>query len=468
MAVCVGTFATFQDGSSAADFFLASASSGLDMPTSRSIFPMVRTTGCIDPLLTTGYSRHVKRSSPTCYPWKHTMTISSTHSIKSLHFSLAVLLALTASVFAQDKPKPEPDVIVFTNGDQLTGTVERGAGDSVVFRSDMAGEITVPFAKIKELRAHGQFALLRKDTKTPTTNVQEGMVAYSSSMVTLTTAHGGTVTVAPNAVDFLIDKPTYDKQVAGHVPLWSGWKGAVTGGATFVRSTQNGSTFTAGASLVRAIPLVSYLPPKSRSIFNLTETYGKLTQPVVPQPLPPAEPIPDTVIKTNIFVAGFEQDEYFSPRFYALGHANFNHDYSQGLDLQQVYGGGFGWTAIKQPKQELDLKADIHYEKQHFFSPVDPSTTPATPDQNLIGSTISELYHRNLPKGIVFNQNLDALPAFNNSNAYSGDISAGIVLPVYKRLGANFTATDNFLNNPAPGFKKNSFQFVTGVTYTLP
>lgn len=381
---------------------------------------------------------------------------------------LVVVISLTAAAFAQDKPKAEPDVIVFTNGDQLTGAVERGAGDSVLFKSDMAGEILVPFAKIKELRAHGKFALLRKDTKTPTTNVQEGTIGYADSKVTLSSSSGTIASVDPDKVDFLIDKTTYERQVLGHVPLWSGWKGSVTGGATFVRSTQNGATLTAGTSLVRAIPLVGYLPPKSRSIFNLTETYGKLTQPVIPQPLPPADTIPDTIIKTNIFVAGFEQDRYFSPRFYALGHANFNHDYSQGLDLQQVYGGGFGWTAIKQPKQELDLKADIHYEKQHFLPPADPLTTPPTPDQNLIGSTVSELYHRNLPKGILFNQNLDALPAFNNSNAYSLDFGAGIVLPVYKRLGANFTTTDNFLNNPAPGFRKNSFQFLTGVTYTLP
>jgi len=393
------------------------------------------------------------------------MTKTSPHSIQSLRLSravssLLVLLAFGATAFAQAKPdpKPEPDVIVFINGDQLTGTVERGAGDSVVFKSDMAGEITVPFAKIKELRAHGQFALLRKDTKTPTTNVQHGTVTYSSSVVTLTDERGGTETVAPKDVDFLIDKPTYDKQVAGHVPLWSGWKGNVTGGATFVRSTQNGSTFTAGTTLVRAIPLVSYLPPQSKSIFNLTETYGKLTQPVIPQTTP--IPSPDTVAKTDIFAAGFEQDEYFSPRLYGLGHANFNHDYSQGLRLQQVYGGGIGWTVFKQPKQEFDLKADVHYEKQNF--------EVTSNNENLIGSTISELYHRNLPKGIVFTESADALPAFNDSNAYSADATAGIVLPVYKRLGANFTTTDNFLNNPSPGYKKNSFQFVMGVTYTLP
>jgi hypothetical protein len=393
------------------------------------------------------------------------MTTSAPHPTRSPRtllgriFAIALFAGITGA-FAQSKPaaKPEPDVVVFTNGDQLTGTVERGAGDSIVFKSDMAGEITVPFAKIKELRSHGTFALLRKDTKTPTTNVQEGTLSYSDSKVTITNvATGGKETVATKDIDFLIDRPTYDKQVNTRPGLLTGWKGAVTGGATFVRSTQNGSTFTAGTTLVRAIPMVGYLQPRSKSIFNLNETYGKLTQPVIPQTVPPTPP---SIAKTDIFVAGFEQDEYFSPRFYALGHTNFNHDYSQGLRLQQVYGAGIGWTPIKTGKQQLDVKADLHYEKQNF--------EPPTVNANLIGSTISELYHRNLPWKIVLNENADILPAYNQTNDYSADATVAFVLPVYRRLGVNFTTTDNFLNDPAVGYKKNSFQFVTGVTYTLP
>src|ERR1700679_3782377 len=79
-------------------------------------------------------------------------------------------------IFGQSAPapaaKPTPDVVVFSNGDQLTGKVVSGAGDSIVFASDMAGQITIPLAKIKELHSNGNFALLRKDTKTPTTDVQ--------------------------------------------------------------------------------------------------------------------------------------------------------------------------------------------------------------------------------------------------------------------------------------------------------
>jgi hypothetical protein len=339
-------------------------------------------------------------------------------------------------------------------------------GDSIIFKSDMAGEITIPFAKIKELRSHGAFALLRKeDTKTltakATARIQEGTLAYSDSKVTLTNP-ATTETVAPADVAFIIDKGTYEKQVLARPGLLTGWKGAITGGATFVRSTNNGSTFNMGTTLVRAIPLVSYLPPKSRSIFDLSETYGKLTQPVIPQTAPPTPP---NVAKTDIFHADFEQDEYVSPRFYGLGHTSFDHNFSQGLRLQQLYGLGIGWTPIQNPKQQLDLKADVHYEKQNFEQEAGVTTTAS---QNIVGSTFAEFYHRNLPHKIVFTESADVLPAFNMSQDYSADASFGLVLPAYKRLNVNFLATDNFLNDPAAGFKKNSFQFVTGVSYTLP
>ena len=40
-------------------------------------------------------------------------------------------------------------------------------------------------------------------------------------------------------------------------------------------------------------------------------------------------------------------------------------------------------------------------------------------------------------------------------------------MPVFKRLSLTVTTTDNFLNDPSAGYKKNSFQFVTGASYTL-
>ena len=40
-------------------------------------------------------------------------------------------------------------------------------------------------------------------------------------------------------------------------------------------------------------------------------------------------------------------------------------------------------------------------------------------------------------------------------------------MPLFRRLGLQMSTTDNYLNNPAPGYKKNSYQFMTGITYSI-
>ena len=72
-----------------------------------------------------------------------------------------------------------------------------------------------------------------------------------------------------------------------------------------------------------------------------------------------------------------------------------------------------------------------------------------------------------LPHGLVFNQTAVITPAFNQTNAYSALATAGLTFPVYKRFGFTVGTLDDFLNDPAIGSKKNSFQFTAGVTYTL-
>ena len=208
--------------------------------------------------------------------------------------------------------------------------------------------------------------------------------------------------------------------------------------------------------LNRAIPAVPYLPGRNRTTFNLQETYGKLTTPVIPQTVPPTPP---SVAITSIFHTDAERDEYFSARFYSLVQTSFDHNYSQGLNLQQVYGGGIGWTAIKTPVHELDAKVTIQYEKQQFQT--------ITSNTNLIGSTLSETYHRALPRKLVLTQNLSLLPAWNEFRAYSANESVAVAVPLLRRLSLTVSTSDNFLNDPAFGFRKNSFQFVTAASYTL-
>jgi Protein of unknown function, DUF481 len=378
--------------------------------------------------------------------------------------SLFVLSLLSGLLFHQavtaraqsPTAKPEPDVIVFTNGDQLTGTLERAIGDSFVFKSDVVGEVTVSADKIKELHANGKYVALKKDENITRTSKQPGTMTYGDNAITVADTKSGAPEVIPvkNLAD-LIDDATYTAEVTSNPGIWYGWHGAISGGITAIESTQTGQSYNLGVTLARIIPSVDFLPPRTRTTINVLETYGKITQPFIPT-------VPPTLAsetKTSIFHADAEHDKYFTPRVYALVGVSFDHNFSQGLDLQQIYGGGLGWTVIKTPVQEFDVKADIHYERQNFV--------PPTPNTSLVGSSFTEQYRRNLPAKIIFTESGTFIPSWNDLSIYSAIFAAGLQLPTYKRLSLNLNLLDNYLSNPAVGFNNNSLQFVTGVLYTL-
>lgn len=377
-------------------------------------------------------------------------------ALRTLPLGLFLLLVTAAALAQQDTPppKPQPDVLVFTNGDQLTGKLVRADSGSVVFKSDMAGELTIPFDKVKELRSSGSFSMLKKGPPSKTNLVGQGQINVADNSVTVTAVPP--VTLAIKEVGYVVDTATYDREIHHEIGMFHGWNGAITAGASIVRATDNNTVFTAGLTLARLSPTVDYLPRHTRTTFNLLETYGKATSPVIPQTIPPS-PSP-VVTKTSIFHTDGEKDWYFTPRLFALGNFAFDHNFSQGLDLQQLYGAGIGWTPIQGERQELNLKADVHYERQSFF---------AQPEEDLIGSIFAEAYRRTLPRKILFTEAGNYIPAWNNSKAYSAMLTAGIVLPAWKNFGANFAVTDNYLNNPSPGYKANSFQFVAGLNYAI-
>jgi Protein of unknown function, DUF481 len=380
------------------------------------------------------------------------------NSLLVLSFISGVLFQQTVTGWAQSNAKPAPDVIVFTNGDQLTGTLERADGDSFLFKSDIVGEVTVSADKIKELHAGGKFVALKKGEKITRTSKQPGTVDYSDKAITVADTKSGAPEVVPvKDLAHMIDSVTYNKEVTSNPEIWQGWNGSISGGITLVESTQTGQTYNLAANLIRLVPSVAFLPPRTRSTINVLETYGKITQPVIPPTNPPT---PDTVAKTSIFHADAEHDKYFdSTKLYGLVGVSFDHNFAQGLNLQQIYGAGVGWTLIQTDVQQLDVKADVHYERQNF--------QPPTVSMNLVGSSFSELYHRNLPRKILFTETGTFIPAWNNFSAYSAIFGAGLQLPTYKRFGLNLNLLDNYLHQPAFGYKSNSLQFVTGVVYTL-
>ncbi len=163
-------------------------------------------------------------------------------------------------------------------------------------------------------------------------------------------------------------------------------------------------------------------------------------------------------MKTSLFHAQAERDGYFNPRVYVFGSATFDHDYSQGLDLRQTYAVGVGWSLIKTANRQLDLRAGIAYEDERF--------SLASQNQQLLSSLFSETFNQKFSKRkITLHQDFSATPAWSNLNATSGIANLALSIPIVKRMSFTVGLSDTYLNNPSPGFRKNSFQFTSGITF---
>jgi Protein of unknown function, DUF481 len=377
----------------------------------------------------------------------------------------AVVLSAALSCIAQSKPASDPDVLVLKNGDTLHGKLVNAADGKVNFHSEALGDLAVKYEDVKELHTAGNFAVLDNSVKDRgkkhVHQIPVGKIDFADQAVTVHPESGPPPppVTAKNA-GYIMDQATLDKEVYHHPSLAAGWNGAATAGATIVAATQNQYSFAGAVALVRVVPTVDWLDRRNRTIVDFTGSYGKITQPAY---FSGDALVPETFTKTAIFHADAERDEYLTPRIFALAQIAYDHNYAQNLQLQQIYGGGLGWTFLKTENQTADVKGTVQYEKQSFIG------GNSSTDENLIGSTFSLDYLLHM-KFLTFTQGVAYLPAYNNPRAYSVNETNTLAFPTYKNFGFTVGTLDSYLNNPPaslPPTKRNSFQFTMGLTYAI-
>jgi hypothetical protein len=409
------------------------------------------------------------------------MTLISSGSVRRLVSFLGrrnVRLFVAASIVAIAFAAPQygmaqsvaPDILVLSNGDTLHGKLVNSSDGKVTFHSDALGDISLGWDKIKELHTSGSYAVIDKSIRVRSKKIAATIPTGQLEMTNNALAVRPDKAAAPAPIPvanalYIMDTRTLDKELYHQPGFFTGWNGAATAGAAIVAATENQYTFSGGIGLVRVVPTVSWLTTRNRTSIDFTGSFGKITQPAYTIPATgttPATLVPAVVTKSALYHGDAERDQYLSPRFFALAQTAFDHNFAQDLDLQQIYGGGFGWTFLKTPRQEADAKATIQYEKQQFIS-------GSSANQNLIGSTIALAYvlHHKL---VTYTQGLAFIPAFNNPHAYSANETNTLAFPAYKNFSFSLGTLDSYLNNPPdslPPTKRNSFQFTMGLTYAI-
>lgn len=372
-----------------------------------------------------------------------------------IRFRFFLLSVFSFALCAQDtQPQIDPqlDILTFKNGERLAGHFVRSDGSYVIFNSESVGEVTVYWSQIEDLQSSQTFAVIEKNMKLrkgeDPKKFPQGTLSVKEDNLVVRSPEGPEEIIAISDTSHVVDQSTFERSVSQEPGLLEAWRGTITGGVSVVEGTQTSRTYTTAINLVRAIPLESWQNRRQRTILNLNGAYGNLKQPDTPK------------LQTQIFHGDLEHDVYFTTRFFAFGQTSFDHNLSQGLSLAQNYGGGIGWTVLKNEASEIDLRSSLTYIKQQFADPAQ--------NQNLIGSIFAQSFTRRFSRNIRITQHLTATPAWNNLRVYSATGDVTLTVPVYRRLMFSLSILNTFINNPSPGYQKNSFQAATGLTYSLP
>ncbi len=363
--------------------------------------------------------------------------------LRKVNFTiLVVFLALAPAVFA--------DQITLKNGDRLSGKIVKSDGKTLVLHTDFAGDVTVDFTAITHITTEEALHISTSDKKTVV-----GKVNASDGKLEVATKTGGTVEVPAGNVVLIrneAEQAAYEKSL--HPGLRHGWNGGASVGFSLAR----GNSQTENLALT-----INAIHPTEND--KLTIYLGSIytnNQLATPSAV------------ADLIQGGIRYDHNLTPRMFAFVGADFMSNQLQNLDLRGVYGGGFGYHAIKSDNTTFDFLGGLNYTHETYSNGTEllPATVPPAftsygVTNRFMALTLGEELMHKVGKGTVITEKLYFFPDLTNTGEYRATFDLGTVTKIGKWLGWQNQFTDVYVSNPPIATKKNDVILTTGVSFSF-
>jgi len=181
---------------------------------------------------------------------------------------------------------------------------------------------------------------------------------------------------------------------------------------------------------------------------------------------------PSTV--ANLDQGGLRYDRNLAPRLFVFGAADFTSNALQFLDLRSVYGGGFGFHAIKTASTTLNFLGGVNYTHETYSNGAEvllPTTPPTFVSYGVThryaALTLGEELTHKLGKSTVITQNFYFYPNLQQTGQYRGTFNFGTVTKIAKWFGWQNQFTDIYVSNPPTGTRNNDVLLTTGLNFAF-
>jgi putative salt-induced outer membrane protein len=337
---------------------------------------------------------------------------------RSLFASLILLLGLAGAARA--------DVVLFTNGDRLTGTVTQAGGGKMTIKTETAGTVVVDLSKVKTFSTTRPVELHVGDKTVLSTTVAPGP---DGSVTTAPVGTTGTQTVAIRDVTRINPPPVK-------------WTGTVTANGSLARGNSSVETVGVSASAVRR-------SEQDRITLGGGYQYGRQEDPATKK---------KSVTADYLFLLG-KYDHFFTRQLYGYAGIRMERDKVADLELRLTPSAGAGYQWVERPTLNVATEAGIAWIYEDF------RTTGS--DGAFAGRLAYHIDWRPFDPVLLFH-NLEWIPAFESPTSdFLLNADAGARVTLAGNLFAEAKAEWRHDATPAPGRKESDWRYLLGVGWSF-
>jgi putative salt-induced outer membrane protein len=352
-------------------------------------------------------------------------------------FALITLFALSSPLFA--------DQVTLKNGDHLTGTVVKSDGKTLLLHTEAAGDVTIKFENIQEIKSDADLHISLKGGKTAV-----GPVTTTDGKIEIASKTAGTVEAPKEDVTLIrndAEQLKYDNSL--HPGLMHGWNGGLDVGFSIARGNSQTENLALAFNAIH--------PTLNDKITLYASSINTKNDLATPSDV------------ASLEQGGLRYDRDLNPRLFAFGGGDFMSNALQFLDLRAVYTAGFGFHAIKSDTTILNFLGGINYTHETYSNgPLVVGSIPAVyasygKTNKFVALTLGEEVSHKIGKGTVITQGLYFYPDLQDTSQYRWTFNFGTVTKISKRFGWQNQFGDIYVTNPPISAKKNDVVFTTGL-----
>jgi len=344
------------------------------------------------------------------------------------------------------------DQVTLKNGDRLTGTIVSGGGKSLLVKTEFAGDVTIQWEAITAIESTQNLNVTLKDGSRLAGKVttQDGKFLVAGAATPAGGANASKDAIV--AVRNDAEQKAFDTQAErmAHPKFTYFWGGLFDAGLALTQGNSSTETFTLSAKAARTTP-------RDKITLYSTYIYGNDSS---------TSPSRTTA---NALTAGIRGDYNIKPTFFAFATADFETNALQHLDLRDVFGGGFGYHAIKTANSTFDLFGGITYDRDSFgtYTLTNPTPPPLTtiPSsvQNSAEAVLGEEFDSKLSKKTALTERLSFYPNLSHTGEYRFQFDSTVSTQLKNWLSWQLTFSDHYISYPPPGLLGNDILLSTGL-----